>query len=1100
MCIPIADKENYRHDKRLSLTMKPRIMDWNGTCIKIALSLLLIGGNINISSASGVSALMERGFFKPGDDVKTSCYWYWVSGNISKEGVAKDLRSMKSVGINRAFIGNQGIAELPRGPVNIKTDEWFGIVHTALATASQLGIEIGIFNGPGWSQAGGPWIKPGQSMRCLASQHAVISGGGSRVVRFAQPANFLQTVRVLAYKKTGATSLLASNATVQSADLRNVSAMLDGDMNTATAIEGASATIDFNVGNKSYVLRAVKITPDAKPIKGHASIQVKGADGNYREVKAFIIDRTNVALNVGYDAFAPVVAEIPNVQGKDFRVVLSDMNPGCGIRELELSSQPIVGDYAEKILAKMCQTPFPYWHTYKWEAPCTYPENTVVRANEVIDLTSRLDGNILTWSAPAGSWEIVRTYMAPTEITNGPTIVGDGRGLEVDRWNHADLKYHYDNFIGEILRRVPPKDRSTWKVVVCDSYETATQNFGDDFFEYFQRHFGYDPTPYLLTYDGVVVESAEKSERFLWDLRRMIADRLAYDHIGAMNELAHADGMHLWLENYGHWGFPGEFLQYGGQSDEVAGEFWSEGDLGNIENRAASSCAHIYGKGKASAESFTCGGPEYLRYPALMKQRGDKFFTEGINNTLLHVYVSQADTTKLPGFNCWFGNEFNVKNTWFSQLDLFTSYLKRCNYMLQHGNYVADVAYFIGEDAPVMTGIQEPALPKGYQFDYINAEVIEKSLRANANHEMTLPHGTRYRLLVLPPLSTMRPALIKKIRELVVDGAVVLGPRPDKSPSLQGFPLADDTVRTVADELWGREKSSRTIRAVGKGIVLSGYSIEEAFRMIGNIPDCAVEDSDSILYGHNTSPDAEIYFISNQGERPAHFTARFRVAGKVPELWNAVDGEMRDLPSYAHDGAVTEVPLRLAPLESSFVVFRKAAEACDSVLSADRNYPAFQEVPMAINAPWSVRLTSPFGEQKSLKMNTLQDLSGMSDEEVRYFSGDAVYTNTFKIPKIMGAKVQIDLGSVAVMAKVKVNGKYVGGVWTAPYCLDITDAVKSGKNTVEITVVNTWVNRLVGDSRLPQGQRRTWLTASTYNPETPLPKSGLIGPVKIMAR
>ena len=220
----------------------------------------------------------------------------------------------------------------------------------------------------------------------------------------------------------------------------------------------------------------------------------------------------------------------------------------------------------------------------------------------------------------------------------------------------------------------------------------------------------------------------------------MMADRLSYDHIGALRELAHRDGFTTWLENYGHWGFPGEFLQYGGQSDEVAGEYWSEGELGNIENRAASSCAHIYGKNKVSAESFTAAFSPYARHPYRMKQRGDRFFSEGINNTLLHVYISQAADGRKPGMNAFFGNEFNRNNTWFDQLDLFITYLKRCNFMLQQGLNVADAAYFIGENVPKMTGVCDPALPAGYQFDYINAEVLCRDATVR-DGLLTLPHG-----------------------------------------------------------------------------------------------------------------------------------------------------------------------------------------------------------------------------------------------------------------------------------------------------------------------------------------------------------------------
>jgi hypothetical protein len=337
---------------------------------------------------------------------------------------------------------------------------------------------------------------------------------------------------------------------------------------------------------------------------------------------------------------------------------------------------------------------------------------------------------------------ILRTGMAPTRVTNGPASP-EGTGLEVDKMSKTHVAEHFEAFLGQIIKKIPPGDRKTWKVTVEDSYETGGQNWTDGMMDKFKAVFGYDPLPFFPVLQGFVVGSEDMSDRFLWDMRRFIADRVAYDYVGGLREISHKYGLHTWLENYGHWGFPGEFLQYGGQSDEVAGEFWSEGELGNIENRAASSSAHIYGKNKVSAESFTAGGKAFARYPALMKQRGDRFFTEGINNTLLHVYIQQPYKNKVPGVNAPFGNEFNRLNTWFGDLDLFTDYLKRCNLLLQQGKYVADVAYFIGEDAPKMTGICDPALPRGYAYDYINAEVLLTRVKVK-NGRLVLPDGMSY--------------------------------------------------------------------------------------------------------------------------------------------------------------------------------------------------------------------------------------------------------------------------------------------------------------------------------------------------------------------
>lgn len=363
-----------------------------------------------------------------------------------------------------------------------------------------------------------------------------------------------------------------------------------------------------------------------------------------------------------------------------------------------------------------------------------------VEPNRVLDISSFLTGDNLEWDVPAGDWVVMRMGMRPTGVKNSPADP-EATGLETDKMSRKHVAAHFEALMGEICRRIPEADRRSWKVVVQDSYETGGQNFTDDFLESFRQRYGYDALPFLPAYEGYVVESRDRTDRFLWDMRRLVADRIAYDYVGGLRDISHKYGLRTWLENYGHWGFPGEFLQYGGQSDEIGGEFWSFGELGNIENRAASSCGHIYGKNKISAESFTSGGRPFECYPATMKQRGDRFFTEGVNNTLLHVYISQPSDGRVPGVNAFFSSEFNRLNTWYSQLDLFTSYLKRVNYMLQQGLNVADVAYFIGEDTPKMTGITEPALPKGFQFDYINAEVIERDLFVK-DGLLTLPHGT----------------------------------------------------------------------------------------------------------------------------------------------------------------------------------------------------------------------------------------------------------------------------------------------------------------------------------------------------------------------
>ena len=628
---------------------------------------------------------LASGFVTPPDSIQTSVYWYWISNNISKEGVIKDLESMKKAGINRAFIGNIGQDDVPYGNVKMLSEEWWDILHAALKKATELDIEIGIFNSPGWSQSGGPWVKADQAMRYLASSETRAKGPQKFNAKLVQPTDSFQDVRVIAYPvpKDDQLTLNASNGTITStpkvADLTKIT---DGDQKSGIAIpKGGEITIDLKA-NAPFTARSLTVKPTEHPLGAQGELQVKEGD-NYRTLSKFDINRTNTALNVGFDQFAPVVVSIPATTGTDFRVIIKGANAGSGLAEVALAAAPRVERFSEKTLAKMHPTPLPYWKDYQWPVqPAVEDAALMVDPAKVQDISQYLaaDGT-LTWDVPEGEWVILRMGMTPTGTTNSPAAP-EATGYETDKMSREHIASHFDAHMGEILRRIPAEDRKTFKVVVQDSYETGGQNFTDGMIEEFKTRYGYDPTPYLPVYNGIVVGSEEASDRFLWDVRRMIADKVAYDYVGGLRDVSHQHGLHTWLENYGHWGFPGEFLMYGGQSDEIGGEFWSEGELGDIENRAASSCGHIYGKTKISAESNTCAGNSYARYPGVIKQRGDRFFAEGINNTLLHVYITQPDD-RLPGVNAWFGNEFNRHNTWFSQIDNYLTYLKRANFMLQ---------------------------------------------------------------------------------------------------------------------------------------------------------------------------------------------------------------------------------------------------------------------------------------------------------------------------------------------------------------------------------------------------------------------------------
>lgn len=1045
---------------------------------------------------------IEKNFKDIPGEVQTSVYWYWISDNISKEGVIKDLEAMKKVGINRAFIGNIGLGpnDIPYGNVKLLSDEWWDIMHTALKKATELDIEIGIFNGPGWSQSGGPWVTPGQSMRYLAVSELSVTGPLALSTKLEKPDGDFQDVKVLAFPYDK--SLLPLNSTIakikSTPQIKDISYIADGNPDTGINLESfGTVTVDFE-NPEPYALRSISVLPTRHPINADIELLVKDSNGQYNTVRKFNINRTNASVQVGFNPYGPVVIAVPETESKDFRVIFTNANQNCGIAELSLSAETLEERYVEKTLGKMFQSPLPYWHEYMWDKqPETGNKSSLVDPAKIIDITGYMDKDSnLEWKVPEGDWKIIRSGMVPTGTRNSPASA-EGEGLEIDKMSKKHVAAHFNAFMGEIIRRIPAEDRKTWKVIVQDSYEVGGQNWTDGFIEDFKKRYNYDPVPFIPAFSGYVVGSRDITDRFLWDLRRLVADKVAYDFVGGFREAGSKHGLKTWLENYGHWGFPGEFLQYGGQSDEIGGEFWSEGTLGDIENKAASSCGHIYGKKKIFAESFTAGGAHFARYPELLKQRGDRFFTEGINSTLLHVYVHQPYEDKNPGMNAWFGNEFNRKNTWFYDMDIFLRYLKRCNYMLQQGTYVADVAYFIGEDAPKMTGVCDPALPKGYSFDYINAEVLMTRAKVKDGY-IVLPDGMKYKVLVLPRQETMRPELLKRISQLVNDGAVVLGPAPTRSPSYENYPAADNEVKQLAASLWkGVDGINTRYAKTGKGMIASGMEMQELFDMLKIIPDFKTGQDDPVLFIHRTQNDGDMYFLSNQSGQTISINPEFRIEGKIPELWDPLTATVRKLKAYTVKDGKTILPLKLEPTESAFIIFREPSKESPGG-DVNINYPAPEPVQPVVS-PWTVTFDSKMrGPVKPVVMNTLQDWTLSDNDSIKYYSGTAVYKNNVTLANIAKDKsYYLDLGKTMVMAKVSVNGKYAGGVWTAPWRVEIGNYINEGENSIEISVVNNWVNRLTGDSMLPEDQRQTWCPVNPYNKDSGLQSSGLLGPVSV---
>jgi hypothetical protein len=453
--------------------------------------------------------------------------------------------------------------------------------------------------------------------------------------------------------------------------------------------------------------------------------------------------------------------------------------------------------------------------------------------------------------------------------------------------------------------------------------------------------------------------------------------------------------------------------------------------------------------------------------------------------------------------------------------------------MLQQGRTVADVLYLTPEGAPhvfrapdsALEG-DDPMMPdrKGYNFDACPPSFLYKATVKNGN--VIFPGGASYRLLALPYFETMTPAMLKKIKELVNDGATIVGLPPKKSPSLSNYPDCDNEVQTLARELWGdlNPPATLSVRTFGKGRIFWGEELRtNADRLYPKYDLTAKILSDSVApdfssstgqirYMHRTAKDVDIYFVSNRTDKSANAVCTFRITGKQPELWHPVTGKICALPEYTDDKGLTSIPLKFDVYEGYFIVFRdKARKPSKSV-----NVPELKTL-ATLDAPWTVSFDPKWGGPESVVFDKLIDWIAHPDDGIKYYSGTAFYRQSFDMPDYeKGGKLYLDLGKVKNMARVRLNGKDLGTVWTAPWRVDITNAVKSKGNELEIEVVNLWVNRLIGDEHLPydgieHGQWPKWLledkprtsgrytfaSANHYRKDSPLLESGLMGPVKL---
>jgi len=779
------------------------------------------------------------------------------------------------------------------------------------------------------------------------------------------------------------------------------------------------------------------------------------------------------------------------------------------IRSDQVAHKPLQ-NWQEKALLKTLE-PFstPDTTPLFQEIPAT-PGEQDANVSDVVDLTSKLgvDGK-LNWAVPAGDWQILRFGYTIGDHSYVSTSSEGWSGFALDVYDAGAFQRYWDAVVEPLIADAGPLAGKTLKYLHTDSWEVEAVNWTPTLRVEFQKRRGYDPIPWLPVIAGRIVNSRDESDRFLFDFRKTLGDLTIDNHYRLFRDNAHKHGLEIHPESGGPHAVPIDAQRDLGWDDVPMSEFWAWswehriGDENRFFVKQPASAAHTYGHNITQDEGFTTIGPNWQeRLCDNLKPAFDKALCEGMNRLVWHAFVCSPDSTGIPGQQYFAGTHLNPKVTWWEKSAPFFSYIDRCQWMLQQGLFVADVAYYYGDHVPNFEQLKksDPAkiLP-GYDYDDITEEALltRASVR---NGRIVLPDGMSYRVLVLVNHDVISLPVLKKLKELVAAGATVIGPKPVKGETLQDYPGCDAEITGLADELWGGK--------VGSGRVIAGKTAREVLLAAGVPPDFHFngEPDKPLDYIHRTDGNTEIYFVANRTNLPASATCVFRVTGKAPELWNPVTGEHRFAAAYQEGDGRTFVGLEFAPCGSWFVVFREPAAAHPATITGsvptNANSPVFK--PLAeISGPWTVHFDPKWGGLASAQFDQLVSWTTRPEPGIKFYSGTAVYGKTVSIPdsalRTPHSALLLDLGDVRELAEVKVNGQSCGIVWAPPFRVDITSAVKPGENKLEIEIVNFWPNRVIGDAGPAAGQRFTRTNIRNLKASTALMESGLIGPVRLLS-
>ncbi|MFD0796563.1 glycosyl hydrolase [Maribacter chungangensis] len=1079
---------------------------------------------------------LAQEFMAPPASAKPKTWFHAMSGNMTKEGLTKDLESMAEVGLGGLLLFNvtQGI---PNGPIKYNSPQHHEMIAHAAKEAERLGLSFGVHNCDGWSASGGPWVLPEESMKMVVWSETVTEGGVIHLP-LKEPTKregFYQDIAVLAYPALDSEIDDTTNTPVITASdtLLDTALICDGKIDaesTLTAQKNEFPWIQFTY-QKPKTIRSANIIFNDR--HSTAILQTSKDGKKFTDVRDLYKVRTGKGEWAINDHFEGVTSTY-------FRL---KFNRSTTLKEVQLTANYYINNALGRTAIARTED--------KNLAVIGSPDSTMlIDPWQIRNLSDQMDAQgVLKTKLPSGNWTIIRFGYTSTGAFNNPAS-DEGRGLEVDKLSRPPFKKHYDAFIKKVVNKAGPVAPNALQYIEIDSYEMGGQNWTDDFAKIFEDEKGYDFIEMLPLVAGRFIGNAASSEAVLSDYRKVISDLMTKNYFEYFTELCNADGLKSYIEPYGFG--PLNDLDIGGVTDIPMGEFWMNRPITQTES--AVSGAHIYGKPVISAESFT-STPQinWKGHPAMAKTSGDLGWTYGINEFMFHRFAHQANPNVAPGMtmNRW-GFHLDRTQTWWKNAGkAWFKYIARGSHMLRQGVPVSDVLIFVGEGAPNSAYYRDdisPAIPKSINFDNVNTDVLLNRI-AIEDKELVLPEGTSYKILLLQNSKTISLETAKRILAIAKSGVPVYGAVPE---NLAGYKNPEEELKAfdlIVSEL--------------KPLIKKLSDWEKVFTDYNLTPDMQFLNQETTDYAHRKTATEDIYFFFNPDTLETKtFHARFRVGNKIPELWNPMDGSITKQGLFTTENGNTTTQIRLDAGASIFVVFREDADTIHSAkehkehlhlklseknmlkatvlengsysvpLTSRENWdftvtdiPASQD----ISTNWQVTFKKEEGYGGTVSFDSLVDWSAHPKDSINYYSGTASYTKTIVLNEEETKKdtrIALDLGQVYIVGEVLINGKPVTVSWMPPFQVDITDYVKNGENQLAVLLTNQWSNRLIGDERYPandggyklgphratdltmpewytnneprpKGKRTTFTTAPFYKANDALMPSGLLGPVQL---